>query len=600
MFKGIRHRLITYFFVVIAVIVILMGGFFIWFLNYLYMQTLRDNLHTQARLAATLVEEMMERDAPPGEIDQLCKDLGSELGVRLTLIDRDGTVLADSAENPVLMENHGERPEIIEAFDLQKGVAVRYSVTLDEEMYYLAIPLPSKLPGNNNENALAVIRLALPLAGINQAVFNLVIFIFTALFVSSLIALTAAVIFSQKITGPISKISSAAHAIAEGDFTPTLDVGGKDELTALAQNIREMGLALNKKIEQVLWEKNKLDTVVSSMSSGIILIDREMKIELINPAAESLFDLKREEVVGEQFSRIIREYALNESLKVICREGEAKITEVNLYYPRSAVLDTYLLPVTESDSKLIGILLLFHETTELRSIEKMRSDFVANISHELRTPLTSIRGYTETILHEELDRGQLIDFLKVIDRETSRLASLLDDLLDLAQIENEKGFVQKEAVDLAELLDKAVADVENLHLHKDIAITVALPQESLIVEGNSEWLRQAVINVLENSIRHGYPKRKIGASLYREDQQAVVEISDNGPGIPEADLPHIFERFYRVDKARSRKSGGTGLGLSIVKHIMEAHGATFSLQSKEDEETTFCFKLPLIKYPQDS
>lgn len=597
MFRGIRRRLITYYFVVIAVTVILMGVFFIWFLNYFYMQTLRNNLHNQARLAAAIIGEMIERDAPPAEIDRLSKDLGSELGIRLTLVNQDGTVIADSAENPGLMENHGERPEIIEALDLQKGVAIRYSVTLDEEMYYLAIPLDSKLPDHDNENVPAVIRLALPLAGINQAVFNLILFIFAALFVSSLIALTTAVIFSQKITGPISKISSAAHAIAEGDFTPTLDVGGKDELSALAQKIREMGLALNKKIEQVLWEKNKLDTVVSSMSSGIILIDQDMKIELINPAAESLFDLKREEVVGEQFSRIIRDYALCENLKAACREGEAKVTEVNLYYPRAVVLDTYLLPVKDSDSNIIGILLLFHETTELRSIEKMRSDFVANISHELRTPLTSIRGYTETILHEELDRGQLLDFLKVIDRETARLSSLLDDLLDLAQIENEKGFVQKEAVDLTELLNEAVQEVERLHLQNDITIIASLPQESLMVEGNSEWLRQAVINVLENSIRHGRSRGKVEISLYREDQQAVVEVSDNGPGIPDADLPHVFERFYRVDKGRSRKSGGTGLGLSIVKHIMEAHSATYSLQSKEGQGVTFCFKLPLIKQP---
>ncbi len=594
MFTGIRRRLITYYLVVIAVIVLLMGAFFIWFLSNYYMETLRENLYNQARLSAVLVEEMLARDAAQAELDQISKSLGDELGLRLTLVAPDGTVLADSAENPALMENHGSRPEIIEAMEMKKGIATRYSVTLDEEMYYLAVPI-SNGPGiNSDRESTVVIRLALPLAGIKQARSSLVLFILGALLISSLVAMTAAVFLSQRITGPIEKISTAAKAIAEGNFAPSIDVKGKDELAQLATNIREMGSSLAGKMNQVIWEKNKLETVVSSMSSGIILTDKEQNIELINPAAEKLFDLENEKTVGSSFQSAVRYYTLTENLKAVFRDGEVRVFEVNLYYPRAAVLDVYILPVFEAEGVIIGALLIFYETTEVRSLEKMRSDFVANVSHELRTPLTTVRGYTETILHESLTREELVEFLQIIDKETGRLSALLDDLLDLAQIENEKGLVNKEPVDLKAIADEAVLRVNDLRIQHEVTITTNFLSEVITVAGNPEWLRQALINVLENSIRHGRKDGKVEVRLAKKNGRAEVTVEDDGPGIPAADLPFVFERFYRVDKSRSRKSGSTGLGLSIVKHIMEAHGAAYSLQSIENKGTTFTFTLPLI------
>ena len=593
MFTGIRRRLIIYYLAVIAVIVILMGAFFIFFLNYFYMETLRESLYNQARLASVLIEEMLERDAGYDEIDTLAKDLGKELGVRLTIVDAKGIVLADSDQDPLLMENHINRPEIIEAMETNKGIATRYSVTLDEEMYYLAIPINTVVPAGTQPETRAIIRLAIPLAAIKEAMNSLVVFILGALLLSSLIALATAVAFSERITGPISKISSAARSIAEGNYNPELHVAGKDELAVLAQNIKDMGGSLKKKIELVLWEKNKVETVVSSMSSGIILTDRDLNIELINPAAEELFDLKSNNVIGKPFNLAIRYYALNENLKAVSQDGEARVIEVNLYYPRATVLDTYILPVYGTDQSIIGSLILFHETTELRSLEKMRSDFVANVSHELRTPLTTVRGYTETILHEELTREQLVDFLQIIDKETKRLSSLLDDLLDLAQIENEKGLVKKEPVDMSGLIREAVERVEDARTVQDVTVNLDLPEQSIYVSGNPEWLRQALVNILENSIKHGYEKGQIGISLSTAGGQAEIIITDNGPGIPEEDLPHVFERFYRVDKARSRKSGSTGLGLSIVKHILEAHDACYTLQSKVGEGATFTITLPV-------
>ncbi len=592
MLTGIRLRLITYYLLVIAVIVISMGLFFIFFLNYFYMQTIRGNLYNQARLVVVLAEDMFDNNVAGAEIDALFKSLGAELGVRLTLVDSDGSVLADSDQDPGLMENHKDRPEIMQAIAEEKGVASRYSVTLDENMYYLAIPLRPALADDMQVESAAVMRLALPLSAINRAVSNLVLFILGALLLASLLALLAALFLSRKITGPISAISSAARDIASGNYNPTLNIAGKDELANLAENIKTMGNTLNKKMNQVLGEKNKLETIVSSMSSGIILIDRNLNIEIINPAAEELFDLNKENIIGVPLNKAIRYYALHESLKSVINDCEPKILEVNLYYPRASILDTYIVPVLGNENNIIGLLLIFHETTQLRSIEKMRSDFVANISHELRTPLTAVLGYTETILHEELTREQLLDFLQIIERETKRLASLLDDLLDLAQIENEKGFFKKGTVGLKKLINEARQRVEEQALKRGVTIELVEPSDEIYVSGNEQWLQQALVNVLENSIRHGKINGSIELKLYLENGQAFIQVADDGPGIPEEDLPHIFERFYRVDKARSRKSGGTGLGLSIVKHIMEAHDADYSLLSEAGKGTLFKFTLP--------
>ncbi len=589
----IRRRLILYYLVVIAVVVVLIGSFFTWFLHYFYMENLRGNLYNQAILAASLVDELLKGDTAPGEIDALCKELGRELEVRITLIGEDGVVLADSDQEPALMDNHADRPEVIEASGGEKGAASRYSDTLDEEMYYLAVPLVRDRPEGEEDYPVSVVRLALPLVVINRAVTNLLYFLLGSLALSSLLALTAAVILSENITGPIAAISGAANQIAGGNFTPVLKVKGKDELALLAEKIGEMGRALKDKMEQLLRQKNKLETVVVSMSSGIILADGEMKVEMINPAAEKLFDLKREEVTGKFLPVLVRHHALHENIKAACREGRATMIELNTYYPRSAVLETYILPVAGPGAGVIGVLLLFHDVTHLRSIEKMRSDFVANVSHEMRTPLTTLRGYTETILHEELTTEQLHDFLAVIEREAKNLSRLVDDLLELARIENEKDFVKKEKVELGPLVEEALRRVEEVRGRFKTRLEFTGTTGELFVSGNREWLCRAVINILENSIRHGKPAGQVLVRVVQDSDNATVSIEDDGPGIPEADLPYVFERFYRVDKARSRKSGGTGLGLSIVKHIMEAHGASYDLENVEGGGSIFYFTLPL-------
>jgi two-component system phosphate regulon sensor histidine kinase PhoR len=595
LFSGIRGRLISYYLAVIAVVVLGMGAFFVWFLDYFYMENLRAHLFSQARLSSALVLELLARDASREKLDGLCKELGHELGLRLTLVAPDGVVLGDSVELPERMENHLERPEIQEALRSGRGTAARFSTTVGEEMFYAAVTLPpvnGKDP-SSSAGPVGFIRLALPLSAIHAAVRKLRLFILAALLASTLAALAVGAALSMRITVPLHKIAAAARAIAGGNFEPPLDTSGRDEIAGLARTIGEMGLALRIKVQQILLEKNKLDAVIFSMSSGIVLVDSQMRIELLNPAAEKMFQVSRETATGAPAQAALRYQSLNDNLHQVYADGTPRSFELNIYYPRPMTLQVSLVPVAGARGETVGVLSLFHDITSLRSLEQMRSEFAANVSHELRTPLAALKGYAETILDRNLDQEHLEDFLRTIDREADRLVRLVDALLDLSRIEEEKGAIQKEELDLAFLTRSALEGLEGLRRQKGIKLETTFPCGPVLVNGNADWLRQAIFNIAENSVKYGHPGGTVKVELIRDAAKAVMKITDDGPGIPAADLPHIFERFYRVDKARSRKTGGTGLGLAIVKHILEAHGASYVIESEAGRGATFRFTLPL-------
>lgn len=592
LFKRLQWKLIAYYLAVIAVVVVVMGVSFTWFLNSFYRDNLRAGLHNQALLAGELFGRLLDQGTGAVELDALCKNMGRETGVRFTLVDTSGRVWGDSLEDPARMENHRDRPEIRQALAEGKGEATRYSATLGEDLLYLALPISGPQVGPRG-----VIRVAVPLAQITSATFKIKVFTAAALFTAAVAALILGFLLSRGITRPLGRVAGAARAIAAGCFDPPLEVLERDEIGQLARTVKEMGLALNVKVDQIILEKSKLETALTSADSGVILFDRDLRIELINPAAENIFGVTREEVAGVPARSALRFYSLLDNLRATTGTGEHRRFELNLFYPRDLTLQVSLAPVRDGGGAVMGVLALFHDITALRSVEKMRSEFVANVSHELRTPLTSIKGYSETILKNvDIPPDQLQDFLGIIDREAGRLSRLIDELLDLSRIEERKGIFKKQLVDLAGLAGQALEDLRETISQKEARIEELYPDNPAFVPGNPGWLRQALFNILENSLHYGGQGVTVRLSLTAEQGgRATLEIADTGPGIPASDLPHVFERFYRADKARSRRSGGTGLGLSIVKHIMEAHGADYAITSREGEGTVFRFSLPLAQ-----
>lgn len=594
MFKGIRWRLFSYHLSVIAVVVMGMGAFFTWFIDYFYMGNLRSQLFSQLHLASALVQEAEKKNASQEDLDAICKKLSHEIELRLTMIAPDGTVLGDSMDTPERMENHLDRPEIQEALRDNLGTSTRHSVTTGKDMFYAAMEQPAA-EGTESPAAVRVgfIRLAMPLSAIHVALRQLRLFILIALAVSSLGALAVGMALSLRITKPLRKISEAARAIAGGNFKPPLEVKGGDEIAGLARTVKEMGEDLSKKMNQVLLEKSKLDTVIMSMNIGIILVDQNQRIELINPAAENIFGISRQEAAGATVMTVLRNYPIHENLLEVYAEGKPRSFELTLYYPRTVTLHTSMAPVIDSSGIVMGVLGLFHDITSLRTLEKMRSEFAANVSHELRTPLTAMKGYAETILDQDLEEEQLREFLQIIERKAGELARLVDSILELSRIEGEKDVIEKERLDLRLPAGEALNSLDDLRQQKEISLYTDFSVEPVWVTGNADWLRQAVINIAGNSIKYVHRGGKLSVKIKVDLDQAIMELSDDGPGIPAADLPHIFERFYRVDKARSRRSGGSGLGLAIVKHILEAHGAFYRIESEEGQGTVFHFSLPL-------
>lgn len=597
MVSGIRWRLISYYLAVIFLALLLTGISFISFLNHFYRSNLEDELVKQALLAAALVEESSTHGFNAEELDLLCKYLEDKVGVRLTIVNKEGTVIGDSAENPALMDNHRYRPEIDESFKYGQGSSTRYSETLEQDMLYVAVPvrLGSSEPGSEG-----AVRLSMSLKEVDMALLRLRLFILGALIIATLAALLLGMKLSSKIINPLKKISSAAGSIAEGNFEPPLNVTGRDELADLSLIVKEMGRSLKSKVEQVTLEKNKLNAVISSINSGIVLVDRSLRIEMINPAAEEIFDVTRQEAVGLPVQVALRYYALLDNIKEVYREGNSRDFEIYLYHPRAMTLQTFLIPVSRDrkSEDTVGVLAVFHDITSLRSVEKMRSEFVANVSHELRTPLTKIKGYAETILSREITPDQLADFLQIIDVEAGRLSILIDSLLDLSRIEGQKEIIKKEKINLNALIDETVNELVEMSRPNNAVLNTDFPHSPVWVKANPDWLKQALFNIIENSIKYGHSGVRVVIAVESCSKYAVVSIADNGPGIPAADLPHIYERFYRVDKARSRKQKGTGLGLSIVKHILEAHSASYKMESTEERGTVFRFSLPLLPSPE--
>ncbi len=591
-------------------VVITMGGVFIWFLHYYYMESLQSSMLIQSRIMAELALKIISEDNYETKIQSLCDRLGNELGVRFTIINHDGVVLGDSGEDPRNMDNHLDRPEVKEALTSEEGYSARYSDTYGEDLFYVAVPIgdepgysrggEGEREGVGNGNIRGVVRLALPLTGIKQAIFRLQGFVVAALIISGLSAVTLGVLLSNKIINPIRNIRMLAGNIAAGRFDslPEKEDMGKDEIADLNRTLMRTGRALEEQMNRLMIEKNRLETVLYSMSAGIILVNHKLNIEIINPGAEELLGVKRDKATGEPLLSILRFNLLYENINAVINDGHSRNFEMSIFFPEIRIVQASLIPVTGEYGHLESILALFHDITFLRSMEKMRSEFAANVSHELRTPLTTISGYTETILTRKgLGREHLDEFLEIIARETRRLSVLVDSLLDLSRIEEQKGIVKKQVINFKNIIRQVVREMNETARRKRVSLEIDMPDDDVYIQGNPEWLRQVVFNILENAINYNHQNGTVWVRVLLNPGSGTgrmtFEVEDNGPGIPRLDLPRVFERFYRVDKARSKKLGGTGLGLSIVKHILDAHGAEYSLHSEENKGTVFRFTLPL-------
>ena len=516
------------------------------------------------------------------DLDFFADEIGKALGVRVTIIDISGKVVADSKvsrENLKYLENHSNRPEILSALKKNIGISKRYSTTLKQEMLYVALPLIKK------EKLLGTVRLALPLVDVERIIFQAKRIALISLGLGLLMAIIISFLLSYSFARPIKKITETATAMVKGDFKKRIGIYPKNEIGILAYTIDDLARTVEQYISQLNQEKGYLETILKSIYEGIVVTDKNGEIVLFNDAFKLLFPKVE---IGKSSIEILRDETLVKGIEEVIKGKERLSIELVLSYPKERVFEVHLCGI-KHNTKTIGSIAVFYDITHLKRLERMRKDFVANVSHELRTPLTSIKGYAETLLYEE-DIEKIKEFASIILKHTDFLIKLTHDLIELSTIESEGFRLKKEHVSLKELIEETVETFKDKVKRKDIRIELKI-KDTQTIWANEERARQVFNNLIDNALKYT-EKGKIEISAEEQGRFMIIKVSDTGIGIPKKDLTRIFERFYRVNKERSRASGSTGLGLSIVKHIVEAHGGEVWVESELGKGSTFFVKWP--------
>ncbi len=579
-----------------------------WYSSYLaksfYLRESAANLLDRAHIIKAHIVDILE-SGTSAQLQQLAVESGRASTTRITVIGENGVVLADTEENPKNMDNHRQRPEINEAFSGTPGSSLRFSNTLGERMLYSAIPITfsqSGADGPDPAGSMVVLRLSMPVTAIDAALSALNGRLLFGTIIAVLVAFLVTLFVSRNISHPLEEMTQRAEFYSRGDFSRKMLIKkatASREVTMLAMAMDRMADQLDDMIKTIINQRNQLETVFSSMVEAVIAVDRQEKIISINSAAAEMFTVGRERAEGLLVQGVIRNAAIHQQIRIVLKSGGVLEEEIILADgSEQRFLQTHVVALADGDGSSTGALVVFNDVTRLRRLEKVRRDFVANVSHELRTPITSIRGYVETLLEGAMDdpeNGRT--FLETVLRQSEQLSEIIDDLLVLSRIEQDAD--NKEMRFERQLLQPVLEDAIQTCLHKARQREISLLLDcdaDIQVNINRTLFEQAVVNLVVNAVTYSGSGDRVTVESRRkktaEQPQVEIRVIDNGVGIAADHLPRLFERFYRSDKARSRKIGGTGLGLSIVKHIVQAHGGNVEVTSTPGEGSTFMIRLP--------
>lgn len=579
MFQGIKGRLILTYIIIIAFSFLLLGLALKFPLERQYMDNVEKSLLTEAILVRELLGQEVFLDAHAQSMDSFIKRATEDIESRVTIINDHGVVIADSYEYADQMDNHSARPEVKKALEFGEiGVSTRYSDTVNADMLYLALPVKK---GND---ILGVVRLALSLSQVQQNIDRIGYTIGLSIVMITLIAFLLSFKLIGTITKPIEELNIIAVEIAKGNWGKKAFPRTDDEIGNLAVSLNYMTDTMQEKISELETSKGRLETIINNMLSGIIVLSPQGKLEMINPSGKKL--------LGHS-NQVFRNYGLSTKIEEVLKKVKPIKSHIKINYPTEKVLEVDLIPVI-TKGKLSSVIVVIHDITEIKELEQIKTQFVANASHELRTPLTSIKGFAETLLNGAMEDVSIREkFIRIIDSEADRLMRITDSLLELARAEAEKSVLEKQSVSIKDVIDNIASSMYHEIEKKQLSIKVEISNDVPHVEVNKDALTRILLNLMDNAIKYTRDKGSIGVNVQIVEEELLVEVWDTGVGIPQDDLPRVFERFYRVDKARTRNLGGTGLGLSIAKHLVEAHDGKIGVKSKLGSGSTFWFTLPL-------
>lgn len=586
---GIKNRLSVIFIVIQLLIIGL--SFYYFSINHreFYLEQEKISLEHYSQLMLNNIEESEIKNFSPN-LEEKAADWSDDSETRITIIAADGRVLADSHYEISEMDNHRNRPEVVQAVRSNDfGNEIRYSETIGEKMLYYAVPI------NSDGEIIGILRTARPLSFIRGV---LVEDIKSYLFFFVILAFITIILgwrLTYSIVKPLETVTETAEKISEGDLTQRIPVRKyNSEIEKLARMFNYMADELEDKVTEISQEKNRIEAILESMVDGVIAVDKDGEITLINPAASRIFNIEAEKIEGKDLLTTLFSHRIEMYLQRAFDTKKSIKREIKYKNPEQKIIQATFIPLLDEEDKITGGVIVLTDITELRKLETVRNDFVANVSHELRTPLTSIVGYLDTLLESDVEDPEIRNkFLKIIKEEADRLSILIKDLLNLSEIESHTFDLKPGS--FKNVLNKVIKLMEKNAEKKEIELQFEIADDLSPVYMVREQIKQVLINLFDNAIKYTPRAGKIKITVRQVDDKVYFSIKDNGMGIPQADQERIFERFYRVDKARSRAFGGTGIGLSIVRNIIKQHGSEIQVKSREGEGSEFYFYLNTVE-----
>lgn len=506
---------------------------------------------------------------------------------RITLIDLNGKVIFDSRENSEQMESHKDRPEFIEALKGNVGQAIRYSHTLQTDLMYIAVPIKinNKIAGALR-TSVPIEKVYLPFSGLYP---NLIYGGFTLLIIIAIFGF----IISRKKVKPIIEMQNAAERFAQGNFKEKIYPPKNPELQPLANSLNQMAKQIDEKINIIGEQKKLQQSILKSMKEGVLAVNYDFEIIFMNDTACTIFSVDKSFTKGRTLQETVRIPDIQNFVKTVM---QSDVIETAEFVIKGEIDKSYNLKgtnLTDTEDNKIGILVLINDITELKFLETMKRDFVANVSHELKTPITAIKGFVETLIDGAINEpDNAKKFLEIIHKHTERMNAIVADLLSLSNLEEKTINIKFDENNIASLLKSAIDNYEYIANNKSIRIELNCP-ENLTAKVNGKLIVHAVGNLIDNAIKYSDNNSKITVSTKSENNKLIIKVQDEGCGFTDEHISRLFERFYRIEKSRNRDDGGTGLGLAIVKHITQVHNGTIEVQSKPGHGSVFSIVLPI-------
>ena len=549
-------------------------------------------LEARARLFEGPIAEHMD-PLDVSAIDRLAKSAGKRSSTRFTVILPTGLVAGDSLEDPADMDNHADRPEFLDALKENRGASLRNSITLGEDLMYVAVPIKK---GSQN---IAVIRASFPISAVDNALRSIQLKVLLAGLVMALFSAVLSLVVSRQITRPIEQIRKWAESIAKGAGSvkmgrPKPSVHFAEEIEGLSESLSLMAEELRRQIEQMARQQNEMKAVFSSMTEGVIAFDMEERILSMNQAAAGILKCNLGTARGRNIREVARNTALHQFVSDTLSGRDSIEADIPTIPDGEGLLNGHGTILRDESGTQIGALVVLNDVTRLRRLENIRRDFVSNVSHEIKTPITAIKGFVETLRDGAMKNPEDAErFLGIIEKHVDRLEAIIEDLLNLSKIEQES---EKTGISLVEsrMLDILQNALQICHVaiaDKKIELETFCA-DAVMASVDPTLLEQAVVNLLDNAVKYSDTGGTIRLAVSKEKGSLVIAVQDHGCGISKKHLPRLFERFYRVDRARSRQLGGTGLGLAIVKHIVQAHGGDVTVESTPGNGSTFSIRVP--------